>query len=268
MEIKTCINCQQEVQNNFCSHCAQRTEVKRITFREGWNDFWARVYGFDGMFPRTIHDLTIRPGKATRLFIEGNRAKYYGPVGYYFLMITLYLLVMSLLEISFHDYTKAMNKEMSLPTAKQNSGMETFMKVYTDWLNDNMKLFMFAMIPFFALQSKLFFRKSKLNFLEHCVMPFYVQGHLLWLSIFSLLIFKYTGSVAFVSFDVLFSILLFGVGAMQLFNYQNQFKAFVKGVFVYILGFLTFMLAFLIMLGVFMALNPEYIKMISPSQNR
>jgi Protein of unknown function (DUF3667) len=93
-----CINCHAETTGKFCSNCGQRMTVKRITFREGWNDFWARIYGFDGMFPNTLRDLTVRPGKASQLVIDGNRVKYYGPVGYFFLMITLLCLVGSLLD--------------------------------------------------------------------------------------------------------------------------------------------------------------------------
>lgn len=105
---KNCINCQQEVSDNYCSHCGQRTHVKRISLREGWNDFWARVYGFDGMFPNTLRDLTLRPGVAARIFISGNRVKYYGPVGYFFLMITVFLLLLDLLNIELADFLKEM----------------------------------------------------------------------------------------------------------------------------------------------------------------
>ena len=107
MEANKCVNCEQLVENNFCSHCGQRAIVKRITFREGWNDFWARVYGSDGMFPNTLRDLTIRPGKASQLFINGNRTRYYGPVGYFFLMITLLYLVGSLLDVPITEFMKS-----------------------------------------------------------------------------------------------------------------------------------------------------------------
>jgi len=60
-----------------------------------YHDFQARIYGLDGMFPRTLRDVTLRPGQASRTFIQGNRVKYYGPVGYFFLMITVLLLLMN-----------------------------------------------------------------------------------------------------------------------------------------------------------------------------
>src|SRR5688572_4844803 len=98
-----CINCSTESDGKYCPTCGQRMTVKRISFREGFYDFGARIYGFDSQFPRTLRDLTIRPGVAAKRFIEGNRAMYYGPVGYYFLMITVMFLVASILGIDFTE---------------------------------------------------------------------------------------------------------------------------------------------------------------------
>jgi hypothetical protein len=268
MEANKCINCEQPIENNFCSNCGQRTDVKRISFREGWNDFWARIYGFDGMFPRTLRDLTLRPGKVAKLFIEGNRARYYGPVGYFFLMITLFLLVMSLLDIPFLEYTKSITKTLSIPTVKENSETEKFMKIWSNLISDNMKLFSFVIIPFFSLSSKWLFSKSKLNYLEHSVMPFYIQGHVYWMSIISLFVYKTTGSAFLMSLDNPLTLVLFGIGAIQLFNYQKPFKAFIKGILVFILGFIMYLMGLIIFVLLFFALNPTYLEMIRPSNNR
>jgi hypothetical protein len=102
-----CINCSSEVTSIFCPTCGQRQTVKRLSVKEGWNDFWARVYGFDGMFPRTLRDLTIRPGEVSRKYIKGNRVAYYGPVGYFFLMVTLMYIVASVLNIDLVEFMKS-----------------------------------------------------------------------------------------------------------------------------------------------------------------
>src|SRR5882762_8751747 len=117
----TCINCATEAEGKFCPQCGQRLDVKRLTFKEGWHDFWARIYGLDGMFPRTFRDLTLRPGYASKEFIRGNRAKYYGPVGYFFLMITLFLLLLSMIGLDFVDYMKSMQE--GLPVKQEESQM-------------------------------------------------------------------------------------------------------------------------------------------------
>jgi hypothetical protein len=133
-----CVNCGNEVTDNFCSHCGQRTSVKRITLREGWNDFWSRVYGFDGMLPRTLRDLTLRPGVVAQKYIDCNRVLYYGPVGYFFLMLTLYLLMIGMIGVDIKEML-AQNQQMLAPV-EPGQGQQKFSQLVLEWVSNNMKL--------------------------------------------------------------------------------------------------------------------------------
>lgn len=171
--VLTCINCGAEGTGKYCDQCGQRKQVKRINFKEAWFDFWARIYGFDGMFPRTLVDLTLRPGFAATAYIKGNRARYYGPVGYFFLMITLLYLVASLLSIDIMDFMKNASNSGLQPEIKQGSGQEKFMQETMALVSDNLKLVSFIFVPLQAFCARyLFFRKSGYNFLEHTILLF------------------------------------------------------------------------------------------------
>src|SRR6187397_2984313 len=98
-----CLNCRQPVTSRYCGSCGQSNPPKRLNLKTLWFDFQSRVYGFDGMFPRTLKDLTLRPGAVTRSYISGNRVLYYGPVGYFFIMITVYLLLASLIDVDLSE---------------------------------------------------------------------------------------------------------------------------------------------------------------------
>lgn len=226
-----CINCGQPITNKFCSNCGQRAGVKRITFREGWEDFWARIYGFDGMFPRALKDLTFRPGEAARIFLAGNRARYYGPVGYFFLMITLFLLALSLLGIDVVDFMKAMG-ETTRPAAsiKVGSPQEKLMTDTMRVVTENLKVIAFIYIPFQAFSSRfIFFRNAGYNFIEHCVLPLYLQGHIYWLSIASAMVFKIVGNFDFNFVVLLISFVYIPLGYMNFFSNQHKVKSFLKG---------------------------------------
>lgn len=259
-----CINCSALVSSKFCQECGQPQPARKIKFLNLYHDFQSRVYGFDGMFPRTLRDLTLRPGIVAREYIKGNRVKYNGPVGYFFLMITVFLLLLSIMEVSFYDLIV---KASQITPIKENSGMEKFIKMLSAWITDNMKVFSFLVIPFTVLSSKIFFRKSGFNLLEHSVMIFYIQGHIYWLSILSLFIYKFTGHNPLRQIQPLVALGLYGVGSSQLFDYQSKVKAFFKGVGVYLLGMLFF-LAFLLAIGWFyISSHPEYFEMIRPKNN-
>ncbi len=255
-----CINCGIEVNGNFCSQCGQRTTVKRITFREGWNDFWSRVYGFDGMFPRTLRDLTLRPGHVARQVINGNRVLYYGPVGYFFLMITLFLLVLGVLGLDFTDFMKGMQETMTT-NPSQMQAQNKIMKI----ISDNLRIASFVIIPFQAWCARyLFFRKAELNFMEHCVLPLYTIGHIYWLSIISAVVYKASDFMLFGFVQLVLSILYAGLAYISLITYQSKTKVFFKGALLYLVSQLIMTITFIIV-GLLVALllawlSPETLK--------
>jgi hypothetical protein len=272
----TCINCGAETTGKFCSNCGQKTTVKRITIKEGWYDFWSRVYGFDGMFPRTLRDLTIRPGFASKRFIAGNRIAYYGPVGYFFLMITLYLLVLGMLDYNILDFMKGTQEsmQMQLPRNKLSDMVQGY-------IADNIKVFRFLIIPFQALCARhLFFRRSGFNLLENMVLPLYVVGHQQWLSILMAITYKINGFTAFgpgsggsiyVAISSVLSVGYFCFAYSTFENYQSKTKSFFKALLMYVTSYLLFLAVFtILMVAVVVAiwyLSPETFEMLRPSNN-
>lgn len=262
-----CINCHHEVNSNYCPNCGQRSSVKRITFREGWNDFWARIYGFDGMFPRTLRDLTIRPGYATRIFIGGNRVQYYGPVGYFFLMITLFLLIVSFTGKDFNEFLLKNSSKYSPQIT--GDGQKQFMQAIVGFISDNIKLISFMAIPIEAFCARyIFFRRSGLNFLENMVLPFYLRGHVYWLSILAFLVYVFTSSTAFYTSIAVITVFYFGLGYSSLIDYQPKWKSFLKGIGIVLTGQVIFMTIMFAAVFVLIALSPELLEMVRPSNNK
>lgn len=253
-----CINCGEPVSGKFCGHCGQRTGVKRITFREGCKDFWARIYGFDGMFPRTLRDLTMRPGEAARAYIGGNRAKYYGPVGYFFLMVTVFLLLLDLLNINGVEFFKQMGQTGFTPEVKSGSQQEKTTELMFQFMTDNMKIIFFAMIPIQAFFARyLFFRKSGFNFMENAILPLYTSGHVYWLSIITIIIYKTTGVFLRNSVGTIVSTLYVGYSYSNLFNYQPKWKSFIKGIATYYISLVAFIIIAMVILVSLIIIFPE-----------
>jgi Protein of unknown function (DUF3667) len=262
---KNCINCHQEVSEQYCSHCGQRILVKRITLREGWNDFWARIYGFDGMFPNTLRDLTLRPGIATRTFIAGNRVKYYGPVGYFFLMITLFLLLLDMLNIELADFLKEMGSNTFQPEIKSGSRQEAVTQKMFQFMSDNFKLLFFGMIPIQAFYARyVFFRKSELNYVENMVLPLYTAGHIYWISIMTIIVYKFSGVFMRNTIGTIISTIYIGFSYANLFSYQPKWKAFLKGLVAYYLSLLTFIIIGMVILVGLIVLFPSIREVFAP----
>lgn len=261
----TCINCAREVSSSFCPHCGQKNPVKKINLTNMWSDFLSRVYGFDGMFPRTLRDLTIRPGVVAREYIQGNRVKYYGPVGYFFLMITVYLLLASLIGVDLTEFTKASNPAGDF---QQGAGQEEINTLMTRWINDNLRLVTFFTTIFSIFFTWLLFKKSKYNIIESSVLIFYVNGHLMWLNIFLITFFRLGGVAVDFSYVLIVTIGFLLFAYANFYTYQAKWKIVVKGLLSFILAYLFFIIATISVLTYFVATDKELFEKIRPKNNR
>jgi hypothetical protein len=265
MGVMECINCGNEVAAKYCANCGQRADVKRITLRDSLRDFWTSVVGLDGFFLRTLRDLTMRPGYVAREYIRGIRVKYFGPIAYFFFMITLLLLFISMLGLDFADLMKE----------KQNAfvaveGNEKVMTKVTRWIADNIKWVLFLAVPFQAFAARyLFFRKSGYNFMENTVPVFYTTGHLFWLTIFIFGFRKIFNSEMPVIFVSILSLIYFGYTYANLMTYQSRLKSFLKGMGVYLGGQalfgLTLSILLILVIVILSFVSPEVLNDFRPS---
>jgi len=141
------------------------------------------------------------------------------------------------------------------------------MMIFSAWLTDNMRIFSFLIIPITVLMSQVWFRKSGFNFLEHSVMVFYIHGHVYWISILSMFIFKFTGYNPLRSTQPFAALVLYGIGYSRLIIYQTKVRAFIKGIGVYLTGMIIFLILFIIAGAFYMQSHPEYLELIRPKNN-
>lgn len=259
METK-CVQCGAGVSTPFCPDCGQRAGVKRLTIRDTLEDSWNNIIGLDGIFLRTLKDLTRRPAYVALSYIAGIRMRYFGPIAYFFFMITLLLLWSSILGIDFADIIRAQQEGLAIPNEESNNISESITRLFSDQI----RWVLFLAVPFQAIAARYFlFRKSGYNLVEHTVPLFYTNGHMFWLTMLMVVVRKFTGEMYSVV-DTVLSLTYFGYVYMGLMKYQSRTKAFLKGVVVYFSGLILFILTmiivsilFLILLKVF---DPEAFK--------
>ena len=94
-----CPNCGTSLTGNFCGRCGQRAPIHR-TLSEVGHEFLHGVTHFDGKAWTTLPMLVFGPGKLTRDYIEGKRARYIAPVPLFLLIVFLMFFVLSFLHIN------------------------------------------------------------------------------------------------------------------------------------------------------------------------
>jgi hypothetical protein len=81
-----CLNCGVSLQGDYCSNCGQKAHVHRSVFH-AVEEFLHGITHFDSKLWNTLPLLLFRPGKLTREYVQGKRARYVAPVALFLLTI-------------------------------------------------------------------------------------------------------------------------------------------------------------------------------------
>lgn len=111
-----CLNCGALLTINYCATCGQKRHVHR-TLSAFWHDIVHSVLHFDGKFWRTLPALAWNPGKLTRRYIHGERAKFISPMALFLFAIFMMFAVFSFIGTPFSSN--------SLPDSKDPNVVKT-----------------------------------------------------------------------------------------------------------------------------------------------
>ena len=96
-----CATCGTHYDGNYCPRCGLSAKIGRYSFKNAlllFLDVWG--LGNRGMF-RSIRDLILRPGYMIRDYLRGMQMAYFPPFKLFFLLLALWLVVDSGLNIQF-----------------------------------------------------------------------------------------------------------------------------------------------------------------------
>lgn len=89
-----CSDCGAETSGNFCANCGQPTHVHRTLLHLG-EELLHGVMHFDARIWRTLPLLAFNPGRLTREWVEGKRARYVSPLALFLFTIFLMFFILS-----------------------------------------------------------------------------------------------------------------------------------------------------------------------------
>jgi hypothetical protein len=92
-EIKSCMNCGTALSGQYCGSCGQRARNRMISVWELTRDAFGDLFELDSRLWRSLIPLLNRPGKLTRDYLEGRRARYMPPFRTYLVLSIVFFLV-------------------------------------------------------------------------------------------------------------------------------------------------------------------------------
>jgi hypothetical protein len=93
-----CLNCGQPLtgNENFCSYCGQKNTTKKLSFGHFLNNLFTGFLSYDSRFWTTFIPLLTRPGKVSKDYIEGKRARFVNPFQLYLNVSIIFFLILGI----------------------------------------------------------------------------------------------------------------------------------------------------------------------------
>lgn len=213
-----CLNCGTENLNNFCSNCGQKNISKRLNFKELKDDFLDSILNYDNKFLKTIFAIFSNLKLLTNEYFLGKRKKYYHP-------IKLLFIILSIRTFTEIHSLKNIDDKYSILV---NNGFWNF-------------FLLLGLIPILSILSYLFFKKYKLNLIEHIIINSLVYCGvslvIILLNTLNLVFeFKFNGIIALILGIISFSFLY-----SRVFN-QNIILTILSSFIIYSIGFSVFLI--------------------------
>ena len=264
-----CKNCKIELakEDGFCQNCGARVIKERISLRFLFNEFMDKVLSVDNKLLRTFIHLFTKPHLVIDSYIKGVRKKYYNPVSYLLISITLSGVYLFFIK----DIAIQSKESMTVDDPSNPFSNKEFMNEYMSFFTDYQALVNSLFIPLVAFISWLvFLNRKKYNFYEHIVIYLYTNSHI---SIISVLVIL---PIYFINQDLVGKIFIYTSPVMLLYSAYvliRLFKLtflqfFVKSLyFTFISSILFLILTILGTIAYFVNLSPEEIEQFKKKQD-
>jgi len=91
----TCLNCNHplDISDNYCANCGQNNSIKKLSFKDYVNEYFAGVFSYDSRVNLTLFTLLFRPGKITKDYVNGKRMRYANPFRFYLSVSIIFFII-------------------------------------------------------------------------------------------------------------------------------------------------------------------------------
>ena len=238
-----CKNCSNPVENNFCSHCGQSVKVERLNTKNLIHDLVHEVFQLNHGIVFTFLMLFKRPGHYITAYLEGKRKALFKPISYVFILSTLYYLVSH--YSSGHTYIS----DFIIGFKNLEKSTDDVSFEFLSWFANHFAYTSLLLLPLQALATRIAFRKSGFNFMEHIVINAYITGQ--QAVIYAVLIALgsiFNAEHVLSAFSSVFAVCYAFYALISVFKYKNKASTIGLIIITYILYFIFLTFLFFLVL--------------------
>lgn len=234
-----CKNCGSTIEGKYCIECGQATNTHQINTHFLWHDIQHGLMHFDKGIMFSLKELFTRPGATMREYLEGKRVSHFRPLSMLILLATVYGLLYHFFHIGFDKSSFGKGFSEGFNQGGKKSPLSINLEVINDWIATHYALVALIQLPFYALASKIAFRKSGYNYVEHLVMNAFLasQRMAVHIALFPLYIaFNQTDGLLYISTVIgIVDFLLIVLGYKSFFHKYSTGKSVLLAILSYIL---------------------------------
>jgi hypothetical protein len=173
-----CRNCQAPLTGRWCAACGQkRLEDQDRRFGHLVSQFAHEMLHVEGKLPRSLWTLLLRPGRLTRAWFDGQRARYISPVALFLIINLIYFLAPPMTDFSltledqlhFQPYSALITPLVEQRLAHRGLDLETYANHYQTQLERVAKTLIILHLPLMALVLWLAHPRREIYYAEHFV---------------------------------------------------------------------------------------------------
>jgi Protein of unknown function (DUF3667) len=227
--MQTCTNCNNIIQDEFCSKCGNPAVLKRVDSHYLQHEFMHLFHLEKGFF-YTVKKLLTKPGESIRMFLKQNRNQLMKPVPFLIFASLIYSIIGSFVD------TSAVSN--SLGTV-QGPSDGSYMTLIFKWMQAHYGYANIAVSIFIAFFIKLLFKKYGYNYFEIMTLLCFVLGiNMLAMTLIAPFYFSLNPRV----YKFLFTMLFYGYSIWAIGQFFDKTKAisYLKAAIAFFIGYVIY----------------------------
>lgn len=124
-----CLNCEYplDVSDQYCPNCGQINSIKKLSFADFFNEFFAGLFAYDSRIRRTLATILFHPGKISRDYIRGKRMRFANPFRFYLSASIIFFLIWNFSN-SFEGYNAVIDNKSKGVEELSDEKLEEFIE--------------------------------------------------------------------------------------------------------------------------------------------
>lgn len=236
----TCKNCRHEILGKFCHNCGQTANTHELNWLFLWHEIQHNFIHFEKGILFTSKELLTRPGNAIREFIEGKRVQHYKPIALVLLLAAIFTFLFQYFKVELAG-NSIIRGIQDGGNASKKDNLPINLEDIREWTNAHYALQALLQIPFYALATFIFFRKSGYNYVQNFVLLTFItaQSLLVHILLFPLEILNKNVQFYYLPLIIEFVRLTFWFWTyVQFFNKYSKTKSLTLAVVSFLFSFI------------------------------